>query len=155
MKRICAHKKRGSLVIALILGWQLLTGTGFFCVNQYPHAFRSAGSARTAHAGTTAVPDDGSAGAWNNVAGQSGKVPCSCKKKKKCPTIPRTTLISNPTHRFNEEQRQVRTACGESLVLNGTDRCFAFGSAPPFVKLAWGMPVSSSPHLSITCVLLI
>jgi hypothetical protein len=154
MKRFTAYKNRGALVMALVFGWQLLTGTGFFCVNQYPHAFRSAGSDRAPSAEATVHPEDPSPRAWNG-ADSAGAPPCSCKKKKKCPTIPRTAITSNPTHRCNEVNRQVKSACGDSLVLNVRHDHFAFGSAPPFLKQERSVPFASSTPLSNTCVLLI
>jgi hypothetical protein len=155
MKRFGAYKYRGALAMALIFGWQLLTGTGFFCVNQYPHGLRAAAGERTSSAGATVTPEDPSARAWNGADSPGGTRPCTCKKPKKCPAVPRTTITSSPTQRSHEVHRQVKSVCGDSLLLNVRDRHFAFGSAPPFLKHAWSAPFSSSPPLSITCVLLI
>jgi hypothetical protein len=155
MKKIDAYKNRGALAMALVFGWQLLTGTGFFCVNQFPHAFRSTVSDRTSSAEAAVNPGDPSSRAWNGADSKAGTPPCTCKKKKKCPAIPRTTITSNPTHRSHEVHRLVTSACGDSLVLNVRDDHFAFGSAPPFLKQARSVPFSSSTPLSITCVLLI
>lgn len=141
--------------MALVLSFQLLTGTGIYCVSQYPRASRSVGGDPAAVAGTTTDRGDVSATAWKNADGQGGTLPCSCKKKKKCPTIPRATLTSNPTYRFYEVQRQSGSVCCDSLTTDLTDHRFAFRSAPPFMKCGVGNSFYSSDPLSITCVLLI
>ncbi len=154
LTKIGAYKRRAALVMALVLACHLLGGTGLFCANQFPHASRSSGNNRTAP--VVAANDQGgvSPTVWSNADSQGRTSPCSCKKHK-CPTIPRTTLASNPTHRFNEVQRQVRSACADSLAADVTNHRFASGSASPFMRFVWGTAFSRSTLLVSTCVLLI
>lgn len=155
MKRIGAYKTRTAFVMAFVLGCQLLTGTGLFCASQFLHASRSVGNDQTTIAGSTAEPENISRDAVNNGESQSGTVPCSCKKKKKCPAIPRVTLTLSPTEWFNEIQSHFKSVCGDYVAPAPTCHRFALGSAPPFMESAGDTQFFSSTPLLNTCVLLI
>lgn len=150
-----ALNKQGAIIMALVLSCQLLTGTGFFCAGKIPNLSRSVVSDRTASAGATVDREVDSAGPWISADGHPGMPPCTCKKQKKCPTIPRSTLTSNPTYRFNEVQRQFWSAFADLLTPDLADCRVASGGSPPFLRSAWDKPFSPQNPLAISCVLLI
>jgi len=149
-----AYKRRAALVMALVLACHLLGGTGIFCANRFPHPSRVSGNERTAPAVTAQAVGNVFSAVANSVHRGGKTAPCNCKKHQ-CPTIPRSALTSDPAHRFNEDQRQSRTVCGDSVALDATDHRFALGSAPPFIGLVWGTTFSSLTPLASTCTLLI
>jgi hypothetical protein len=155
MKRIGAYKNWGALVTMFVLSFQLLTGTGLFCANRFPHSARSLENDRTGLAATFGDSEDHSAPALEKAAGQGRTLPCTCKKGKNCPAIPRAALISNPTHRFYEVQRRLGSACCDGLSADVTDHRFALGTAPPYWEAMCETPFYSATPLSITCILLI
>jgi len=154
LKNTRAYKRRAALVMVLVLACQLLSGTGFFCANKFPHPSRSSGNDRTAPDVSALERGNLSDTTWKNAESQGKPRPCTCKKHK-CPTIPRTTLVAHPTHRFNAAQRQFRSTCCLSLTVDLRSHRFAFGSAPPFMESDSGTPFYCSTPLSITGVLLI
>jgi hypothetical protein len=155
MTKFGALNKQGAIIMALVLSCQLLTGTGFFCAGKIPNLSRSVVSDRTASAGATVSREDDSAGPGIHADDHGGTLPCTCKKQKKCPTIPRSTLTSNPTYRFNEVQRQFWSASADALTPDLTDYRVASGGSPPFLRSAWDKPFSPYTPLGISCVLLI
>lgn len=156
MKKIGAYKNRGALVMALVLSYQLLTGTGLFCAIQIPHPPLSLANHQTALPGSTADREDSSGSAGINAGDSQGRtLPCSCKKHKKCPAIPRAIITSNPTHWFSEFPHQAKSDCYDALVPHAMEHRIAAKGGPPLMKLAWCAPFFCSNPLALTSVLLI
>ncbi len=154
MKKSGAYSNRAASIMTLVLLCQLFTGTGLFCVRQYTHTLFSLLNAQTAIFETNNPHGGAYASVWNNSESGGGTLPCSCKKK--CPTIPRVTLTSNPVYQFHETQRQFRSVSHDSATSPCLmDQCFAFSCASPLTDSNRDNPSHSSTPLSITCVLLI
>jgi len=155
MKRISADKRWAGIVTVVVMSCHLLSGTGLFCALQFHNPAHGLGDDRTAPAVTGSDRGYVSASVWTSVRGKDGTFPCSCKKHKKCPAIPRATLTSNPTHRFNEIQRQLQSVCHDSLASEVKDHRFALEDGPPFMESVWCTPFYSFTPLAFSCVLLI
>lgn len=152
---IGAHKKSTTVALSFVLAFQLLTGTGFFCAVKFSHVSRPLGNpSATFAADLKASPEVASEDGWDGSVNQRESVPCSCKKHKKCPTIPRLALISYPIHRFAEVERLTKGDC-RHLAFTAKDYRFALRDGPPYLELESGGPIHSSSPLEATCVLLI
>ncbi len=142
----------------VVMSFHLFSGVGLFCGNEFFASFR-AYVAESAGALAATAPEDGisgaSAGTSVSFHGKGGTLPCSCKKKKKCPAIPRTVITSNPTHRMSEFQRLAKSECGDSLVSQVTGRHFFAVGNTPLLELASHAASYSNTPLALTCVLLI
>jgi len=156
MKKISSYRRSAGLVMAVVMSVHLLSGLGLFCANETLRPLRALGIDLVV-TGITASEDrvEGSGSSWDTAGSQDGNSNCCCKKHKKCPAIPRAAITSNPTHRFYEVQRQSKSVCCESLVLQVTDHCFAGRGDPPLMELAWSAPFFCSNPLALTSVLLI
>ena len=155
MKRISAYKYRGAFVMALVLGIQLVSGTGLFCAGQFRHPSRWSGNDPAPLAVADADRAEISASAISRADIQSETPPCTCKKHKKCPTIPRSAITSNPNYRFNEFQRQAECVCSDFLGPQVPDvRCGAGGDRSP-TERAFLTFLDTRTILASTCVLLI
>ena len=153
---IGAHKKWTTVALSLVLAFQLLTGTGFFCAVKFSQISRPLGDpAATFGADTNASPEVASEDGWNGSVNQRESVPCACKKHKKCPTIPRLALTSYPIQRVTEIERLVKADCWDHLVPTAKDYRFAVRGGPPYLELESGGPIHSFSPLEATCVLLI
>lgn len=156
MNIIGAHKKWTALALGFLLAFQLLTGTGFFCAFKFSQATPPTGNdLATFAADTNATGEVASEDGWNGSVNQRESVPCTCKKHKKCPTIPRLALTSYPVHRFTEIEQLSKGECRDHLAFNAKDYRFALRGGPPYVGLESGCPFRSAGPLEITCVLLI
>jgi len=150
IKQISAHRRLTGLVMALVVGVHIVSGSGIFCANLRPFiAFAALWSAASDHdRGRVLVSTP------NSTDNQSGPSNCCCKKK--CPAIPRSAIVSsNPTHRFHSGEFQAKSACYHSLVHQMTDHRFAARGDWPLMELARSAPLFGSNPLSLTCVLLI
>ena len=141
--------------MALVLSCQLVSGTGLFCAGQFSHPSRSLVNDPAALAVASADREGVPEGAWNNADSQKGTPPCTCKKHKKCPTIPRSAITSNPNYRSNEYQRQAESACYDVFVCQTADISFGAGGGRSPTDRAWSAPLYTSTILASTCVLLI
>jgi hypothetical protein len=155
MNRIGAYNNRTAVIMGVVLSCQLLTGTGFFCAGQFPYPTRVSGNAPGAAAATVPGAEDFSQNALSDADSRGGTLPCTCKKQKKCPAIPRAAIASHPNHRISVVQHPSGSGRGDSLARELTDRRLASGCAPPFMKVVWGSPSYFFAPLEITCVLLI
>lgn len=155
MKKIGVHRKWTTVVMGLVLACQLLTGTGFFCAGLASHVSRPWVSDRTASVDSNAYVEDLSEDTWNGAVSERESVPCSCKKHKKCPTIPRSALTSYPVHRFTGIECRLKANCWDHVAPTTKDYRFAMRGGPPTVEWEVGKPFPSSTPLAITCVLLI
>jgi len=156
MKKFNAFRRSAGLALVLVMGVYLFSGSGLFCTNETLRSIRALGIDPVA-VGITASDDPGevAGSAWDTAGSQGGSSNCCCKKHKKCPAIPRTAIISNPTHRFYEVQFQAKSACCGSLSAQVTDHRFVTGGDPPLMELAWCAPFFCSNPLALTSVLLI
>jgi len=158
MEKISANKRRAGLIMSVVMTFHLFSGLGLFCADEFLASFRAYVS-ESAGALAATAPEDGisgaSAGNSVNSHGKGGTLPCSCKKKKKCPAIPRTVITSNPTHRLSEFQRLAKSECCDSLVPQVTGRHFFTRGNTPLLELASHAASYSSTPLALTCVLLI
>lgn len=155
MKKIGAHRRWTTVVMGLVLACQLLTGTGFFCAGLTSHVSRPWVSDRTAFVDSNASVEDLSEDASNGAVSERESVPCTCKKHKKCPTIPRSALTSYPIHRFLKVERLAKADCWDHLAPIAKDHRFALRGGPPYLELESGCPIHSFSPLEATCVLLI
>jgi hypothetical protein len=157
MGKISAYKRRAGFIMVVVMSFNIVSGLRLFCADNFLASFRTHGIESVALAVAVPGTDNAevSAGASANSDGKGGAVPCSCKKKKKCPAIPRTVIISNPSHRLSEFQRQAKSQCCDSLVPQVTDQRFAARGAKPTMGLGWSAPFFSSNPLALTSVLLI
>jgi len=141
----------------LAMSFHILSGVRLFCANELLRPFRTVGVEVGALAVTAPEPDSAqvSGAPPENRNTQSGASRCNCKNQKKCPAIPRTAIISNPTNRFGEFERQAKSVCSGSLALDVTDNGFLEARDTPFRQLACSGPLRSSTPLALSCVLLI
>jgi hypothetical protein len=157
MGKISAYRRRAGFIMVFVMSFNIVSGLRLFCADDLLASFRTHGMESIALA--VDVPATGSAevsaGAAANSDGKGGAVPCSCKKKKKCPAIPRTVITSNQSHRLSEFQRQAKSQGCDSLVPQVTDHRFAARGAKPTLGLGWRAPFFSSNPLALTSVLLI
>jgi hypothetical protein len=153
--RIGAHKKWTTLVVGFVLACQLLTGTGFFCAFKYTQASRALAKSRMVSAVSNASIAGLSEDAWNGSVSERQSVPCGCKKHKKCPTIPRSALTSNPSQRYSEVERHLKGASCDYIAPDLNDYRFALRDGPPSMELGAGTAFPYSTPLAITCILLI
>jgi len=150
MKGIGAYKRSAGLALVVVMGVHLFSGLGLFCTNETLRSFRTLGIASSGN-----DRSEVSGSAWDAAGSQGGNPNCCCKKHKKCPAIPRTAIISNPTHRFYEVRFQANSVCFDSLVAHVTDPRFAARDDRPLMELAWCAPFCSPTPLELTSVLLI
>ena len=157
MKKISTYRRSASVVMAVVMSVHVFGGLGLFCANETLRMFRALGIARVALGITLSDRDRGevSGNDWDTAWSQGGTSKCCCKKHKKCPAIPRTAITSNPTHRFQEVQRQAKSVCCDSLGPRATSHHFAGRGDKPLMKLAWCEPFFCSNPLALTSVLLI
>jgi hypothetical protein len=141
--------------MAFVLSCQLVSGTGLFCTGQFLHASRSLGNDPTALAVAAADREGVSGTALNSTDIQSETPPCTCKKHKKCPTIPRAAITSNANYRANEYQRQAESACYGSFVPQAVDVRFGAGGDRSPTERPCLASLYTSTVLASTCVLLI
>ncbi|MFH0822335.1 MAG: hypothetical protein V2B18_06250 [Pseudomonadota bacterium] len=156
MKRIGAYKKQLVLVLVVVVSFHLLGGTGLSCAIMSSHRVPSSEGNRP----NPAVAGDDLAGAsgavWNADRDPARNSPCSCKKQKKCPAVPRATLTSNPTHRVNEFQRLIKAVCQDTLGSSMTEARFVTRAGASLVESVCTVTVSFTPTpLELTCILLI
>ena len=157
MKNIAAYKRRAVFAMVVVMCLHIFTGLRPFCANALAKPLQSAGTDPVAIGIPAAGSDRGemAGSARENPESQSGPSNCSCKKQKKCPAIPRVIITSNPTHRFNEVQRQAKTLCCEASFSQATDHRFVEYGHPPLMEWAWCTPFSSTTSRALTYVLLI
>lgn len=142
--------------MALVLGCQLMTGTGFFCAREILRPLRVIGIDPLALR-VTASHDRGEVSGMplGTAEGQGGNSNCCCKKHK-CPTIPRAAITSDPTGgRFSEFQRQSKSARCDTLIPHLTSHCVAARGTPLLIDLGSSARFYSPAPLGLTCVLLI
>jgi hypothetical protein len=151
VKKISTYKRRAGIIMIIVMSFHILAGLRLFCTDEFLASFRAYASTIASRADNPEVSDANSL----NLKGKGGTLPCSCKKKKKCPAIPRAAITSNPNHQSNEFQRLAKSECRDSLAAQGTDRSFLTGGDTPFLELAVSESVHSSTPLALTCVLLI
>ncbi len=150
------YKRRfGFIVTIVVICVHGLSGLQIFCTDGFIGALRVPGS--LFYAGAVTASGNANVSADNSVNSNTkgGTLPCSCKKKKKCPAIPRAAITSNPTHRPSEFQRLAKSECCDSLVPQVVDLRFFTRGNTPLLELAWCSPFYSSTPLALTCVLLI
>jgi len=142
--------------MAFVMTVHVFGGLGLFCASETLRMFRALGIGTVA-LGIISSDDPGevSGSAWDTAGSQGGNSNCCCKNHKKCPAIPRTAITSNPTHRFQEVQRQAKSVCCDSLGPQVTSHHFAGRGDKPLMKLAWCEPFFCSNPLALTSVLLI
>ncbi len=157
MKRITAHKRSVSVVMAVMMAFHVFGGFRILCANGFLPLVLALGIDRIALAITP--PDNDtevmSVAASHNSDSQGGKSKCCCKKQKKCPAIPRAAITVNPAQRFQEVQFQAKSACCDSLVPEVTDRRLASGGDRTLMELGSLSPFFCSNPLELTSVLLI
>lgn len=141
----------------VVMSFHVLAGLRLFCADESLALFRAYGSNASDIATIFSSNEkaDVSIGTSANVSGKGRTVPCSCKKKKKCPAIPRAMITSNPSHRSSEFQRPTKSEGRDSLIGRVTDRSFRARRGGPLLALAVSESFHSSTPLSFTCVLLI
>jgi hypothetical protein len=157
MQRISAYKRRAGIIAMIVMSSYFVSGLRLFCADDFLLPLRSfASNAATAVATASGAEDtEVSAHASVSFDATGGTSPCSCKKKKKCPAIPRTVITSNPTHRLSEFQRLAKSECCDSLVPQVTGHHFFTRGNTPLLELASHAAFYSSTPFALTCVLLI
>ena len=158
VNKISAYRRRAGIITVFVMISYLFSGLGIFCADASLAQFRTHGMDNSSAVAVTPPDRDNgevSAGASGNRDRKGGTLPCSCKKKKKCPAIPRAAIISNPTHRSSEFQRLAKSDCWDALVSQTMDIHFVTRGNTPLLELAWRSSFFSSPPLALTCVLLI
>ncbi len=91
MKKISAYKRRAGIIVIIVMSAYIVSGLRLFCADDFLASLRVYGS----NAGTIAASASGvgdteiSADDSMNLDAKDGTLPCTCKKKKKCPAIPR------------------------------------------------------------------
>lgn len=157
MKKIGACKRRAGIIVIIVMSTYIVSGLRLFCADDFLSSLRfygsNAGASMAAVSGTDSAQI--SAGDSVNLNAKGRTLPCSCKKKKKCPAIPRATITSNPTHRLSEFQRLANAECRDLLNAQVmSHRLFAGGDAPLLDSCSFSACRSFTP-LALTCVLLI
>jgi hypothetical protein len=157
MKNLAAYKRRAVFAMVVVMCFHILTGLRPFCGSGSVPPLRAAGMDGVAKAIPTVAGDQGeiASAARDNPGTQKTASKCSCKKQKKCAAIPRAVLTSNPSHRFNEVQRQAKSVCLDSLVWQVTDYRLASEENRLLMELACCSPFFCSNPLALTSVLLI
>lgn len=157
MRNITAYKKWAVLVMIVVMSFDIFTGLRPLCANGLVPLLRALGIDRVAVA--IGSPDDNreqaSSSTLVSAEGRGGPSKCGCKKHKKCAVIPRTAITSNPTHRFNEVQRQAASVCGDYLVPEAPDHRSATRGETVLLELACRASSCSSTLLERTCILLV
>jgi len=153
MKKMGAHRKWASLLMAILMGLHIFSGLRLFC----PGALLA--QLRTLGIGVGTLPSiapERNVGEINTAADEkrSGPSKCCCNKQKKCPVIPRTAIASNPLQRFNSVQREFQSVQYNSAVSHVFEYRWNPGNGPPFTQSASTYMFSTAP-ISLTCVLLI
>ncbi|MBI5250556.1 MAG: hypothetical protein HY912_13780 [Desulfomonile tiedjei] len=157
MKKISAYKRRAGVVMVVVMSLHIFSGLRLFCADDFLASLRVYGSnagaiaANASGTGDTEVSVDDSI----NFDAKGGTLPCSCKKKKKCPTIPRAAITSNPNHRSSEFQRLAKSVCCDSSTCQVADNLALAGGYSPLLDLASFSACHSFTPLALTCVLLI
>jgi hypothetical protein len=157
MKKASTYRRSAGLVMAVVMVVHLFGGLGLLCANERLRSFRALGIDAVA-AGITSS-DNGSeevsSSALDNAGSQGGTSKCCCKKHKRCPTIPRAAITSNPTQRFHIVQVEAKTSHCHFLTPEVTNHRFAARGDWPLMALEWCAPFSCSDPLALTSVLLI
>jgi hypothetical protein len=152
MKKIGAYRKWAGIVMAIVMSFHIFSGLRLFCPGAFLEPLRAVGIDIGALSRIAPGQDSGKIAAAG-AESRSDTSKCNCKKK--CPVIPSAVITSNPTQRFNEVQRQLKSVSCHSLVSHVTDYGLGTGSGPPPIELASCKSLYSSTPLSFTCVLLI
>lgn len=157
MKKISAYKRKAGIIMILVMSFHIFAGLPLFCADEFFALLRAYGSNASGIMAIVSPTENAevSVGKSANVNGKGGTVPCSCKKKKKCPAIPRAIITSNPTHRSSEFQRLIKSEGRDSLIARVTDRSFLAGGDRLLLASAVSESFHSSTPLAFTCVLLI
>lgn len=157
MKKVSAYRRSAGVAMAVVMSVHVLSGLGLFCANENLRPFIAPRIDSVAIGNAASDRDRGevAGSAWDTAGSQGGSSKCCCKKHKKCPTIPRAAITSNPTHRFYEVQFQAKSACCGSLSAQVTDHRFVTGGDPPLMELAWCAPFFCSNPLALSSILLI
>jgi hypothetical protein len=156
MKKISAYKRRVGLIAIIVVSVYTVSGLRLFCADDFHASLRVYGSnagsiaASASGIGNTEFSADGSM----NLDAKRGTIPCSCKKKKKCPAIPRAAIIPNPG-RASEFERLTKSVCCGSSPGQITDDLALAGGYSPFPDACGFSACHSFTPLALTCVLLI
>ena len=149
MTKIRAYRLSLSSVMVVVMGLHVISGLSMLCANESFQQFRAIGIAGLAPS-LASSDNDG-----DSIADRGGTSKCSCKKQKKCPTIPRAAITSNPTGRLHHLQPQAKSFGGEDQVAEADSHLFASRRIAPLMALAWCAPFCCSNPLALTSVLLI
>lgn len=157
MKKIGAYKRKAGIIMIIVMCFHIFAGLRLFCADESLALLRANGSTvdGIAAIGSPTANREVSFNQAANGNGKGGTVPCGCKKKKKCPAIPRAIITSNPTHRPSEFQRLTKSECRDSLIAQVTDRSLLTGGDRPLLASDVSESFHSSTPLAFTCVLLI
>jgi hypothetical protein len=157
MKKISAYKRRAGIIVIIVMSAYIVSGLRLFCADDFLASLRVYGSnTGTFSASASGFGDtDVSAEDSMNLDAKDGTLPCTCKKKKKCPAIPRATITSNPNHRSSEFQRLAKSVCCDCSPGRVTDNLFPAGGHNPLLDLASLRACHSCTPLAVTCILLI
>jgi hypothetical protein len=157
MKKIGVYKRKAGIIMIIVMSFHFFAGMRLFCADESLALLRANGSnvGDITALGSPIANKETSVNQTANGNGSGRTVPCGCKKKKKCPAIPRAIITSNPTHRPSEFQRLTKSECRDSLIALVTDRSFRARGDGPLLASAVSESFHSSTPLAFTCVLLI
>ncbi len=156
MKKISTYKRRVGLIAIIVMSVYIISGLRLFCADDFLASLRVYGSnagtiaASASGVGNTAVSADDSM----NLDAKNGTIPCSCKKKKKCPAIPRAAITPNPG-RASEFERLAKSVCCDSSPGQVADNLALAGGYSPFLDSFSFSACHSYTPLALTCALLI
>ncbi len=143
--------------MVVVMTCHVFSGLGIFCADEFLLPFRAQGIVVSALTVAETYRDsaDYSISVSMNADSQGSAAPCDCKKKKKCPAIPRSLMTSNSTNRLSEFQREAESECFDSLASQVTDNYFATRGNSPFLEFSRRQASFCLDSLSLTCILLI
>lgn len=151
---LSTYRKHIALGVIVVLACHLGGGTGLFCARKFSHPSRPSGNDRPGVPVTAVGHDNVSVTGWNATEKRSGSSGCTCKKRK-CPTIPRSAILSKPVHRFTSFYCQPKQVGMESPLPHQSPCHFGRGGGRSLER--WGplVHLPFSRPLAYTCVLLI
>ena len=148
-----SYKKPLALFVTLVLACHLCGGTGLFCTKQFPHPARSSGNDRPGTPVFSVEQGNVSVGAWSPADKHRGPSECTCKKRK-CPTIPRSAILSKPPHRFTTFHFQPKHVGFDSLLPQVKRVLFGLGGSTSLVQWVSLRCLPFTSPLACTSVLL-
>jgi hypothetical protein len=158
MKRNLTRKRCAAIAMIMVMCFHFMSGSKLLCMLLLP--LQASASDSVPHTIMPANYDSGQVRANSGVDTRNTHKPLGscCKKGKSCPTIPRSLITSNSTHRVSEFQRLAKSASHDSSVLDAREFCYGYGygNAIPLMESTYYASVRPSfTPLSMTCILLI